>query len=119
MSTDGSETAGTQGEDVFTRAQWLLDHPEEGERLVGEMLTRQAEALKRQRIADARALFAALCRDAQSAGQLTEQQTVDPTCLVLVGHDNRTRKQIRFTLSFPLEEDERQNPSSDMPVGGA
>lgn len=98
-------------DDVFARAQWLLDHPEEGKRLVGEMLQRQGEALKQKRIGDARALFAALCRDAQQTEQLTEEQTVSPTCLVLAGHDDRTGKHLRFVLHFPPEESTDQEPA--------
>jgi len=111
MSNGGSETTGVQGEDVFARAQWLLDHPEEGERLVGEMLARQGEAVKRQRIQDAQTLFAALCRDAQAAGQLQEGQDIIPNRLDLIGSDNRTGKAVRFILSFPPEEQGDQQDS--------
>ncbi|MDD5103816.1 MAG: hypothetical protein PHX93_05470 [Candidatus Peribacteraceae bacterium] len=120
MSNDGSETTGVQAEDVFARAQWLLDHPEEGERLVGEMLARQGEAVKRQRIQEARALFASLCEEAQAAGQLPVELAVDPTRLEITGHDQRTGKALRFVLSFPPEQREAQQDSSrEMPVEGA
>ena len=88
----------------MARAQWLLDHPEEGERLVGEMLKRQGEAVKSKRIEDARALFAALCSDAQMTGQLSEGQAVNLNRLVLSGHDDRTGGEVRFVLHFPPEE---------------
>ena len=92
---------------TVARAQWLLDHPEEAQQLVGHMLERQAAEIKRQRFESVRALFETLCKDARDGGQLSEQQQVDPTWLSLCGCDTRTGKAIRFTLES-LSGDEQQ-----------
>jgi len=120
MSNGEDKVTGTpEGDDAFTRAQWLLDHPEEAERLVGKMLKRNAEEVTRQRIEDTRALYAALCSVAQNTGRLKENQTVDPTHLILTGHDDRTGRNVHFVLHIPPEErDERQDPSRDTPAEG-
>jgi len=110
MSVGEGSSTGISVDGVWKRAQWLLDHPEEGERLVGEMLERQGETTKQERIDALRSLFAALCKDAQCAGALSDRQSVDPTCFTLTGRDERTGAGIIFTIRFPIE-DKTQVPA--------
>ncbi|MDD5470048.1 MAG: hypothetical protein PHO92_04610 [Candidatus Peribacteraceae bacterium] len=96
MSTD-SQTAES---DVFARAQWLLDHPEEAQKMLGESLERSAREAIHARGAALHEQYEALCRTAVESGSVPAAQVAQhPTRLEIIGTDERTGQQTRFVVT--------------------